>query len=60
MNGQMYKGIMQNVGALPSFADGCMHNIKDLHFFKLTQPFTVSVKKKEGEPDRKLYPLPYG
>ena len=51
---------MQNVGALPSFADGCMHNIKDLHFFKLTQPFTVSVKKKEGEPDRKLYPLPYG
>ncbi len=28
-----------------------------LHFFKLTQPLTVSVKVKGGKPDRKLYPL---
>ncbi len=32
----------------------------DFYLFKLTQPLTVFVKKKEGEPDRKLYPLPYG
>ncbi len=39
----------------------------DLHFFKLTQPLTVStgqllytVKEKGGQPDRKPYPLPYG
>jgi hypothetical protein len=25
-----------------------------------TQPLTVSVTEKEGKPDRKLYPLPYG
>jgi hypothetical protein len=39
----------------------------DLHFFKLTQPLTVSivqllytVKEKGGKPDRKPYPLPCG
>jgi hypothetical protein len=37
------------------------------YFFKLTQPLTVptvhllyTVKEKEGKPDRKPYPLPYG
>jgi hypothetical protein len=39
----------------------------DFYFFKLTQPLTVStvkflytVKEKEGTPDRKPYPFPYG
>ncbi len=32
----------------------------DLYFFKLTQPLTVSVKKKGGKPYRKPSPLPYG
>ncbi len=32
----------------------------DLYFLKLTQPLTVSVKKKGGNPDRKPYPLLYG
>ncbi len=32
----------------------------DLYFFKLTQPLTLSVKKKGEKPDRNPYPLPYG
>ncbi len=32
--------------------------LKDLYFFKLTQPLTVSVKEKWGKPERKPYPLP--
>ncbi len=31
----------------------------DFYFFKITQPLTVSAKKKGGKLDRKLYPLPY-
>jgi hypothetical protein len=33
---------------------------RDFYFFKLTHPLTVSVKEKEGKPDRKPYPVPYG
>jgi hypothetical protein len=32
----------------------------NFHFFKLTQPLTVSVKEKGEKPDRKPYPLSYG
>ncbi len=32
----------------------------DFYFFKLTQPFTVSVKETGGKPDRRPYPLRYG
>ncbi len=32
----------------------------DFYFSRLTQPLTVSVKKKRGKPERKPYPLPYG
>jgi hypothetical protein len=32
----------------------------DFYFFKLTQPVTVSVKKKGGKSDIKPHPFPYG